>query len=150
MRTALVLLGAVVMLLLPVASEVDAQAPVCFATPPFVDVFVWFVKATGGNQFAGSGRDLEGDRPQTVSGFVVGQTATVGFATHSGTPDTVPVTGGGTIDLATGTGSGSCFAPDFASCGSFTFTSITCPSGTTADATGKARTTGGRVQGVVP
>ena len=130
-------------------TDADAAGPLCFSTPPFLDVFVWFVSPTGGNQFAGSGRDLAGDRTQTVSGFVSGNIATVGFVTHPGLSDTVAVTGSGRIDLTTGTGPGSCFGPDFESCGSFTFTAITCPSGATAAAAADPRLPTGRVQGIV-
>ena len=150
MRNALVLLGIAMMLLAIGPSDAGAAGPFCFSTAPFVDVFVWFLGTTGGNQFVGSGRDLAGDRAQTVSGFVSGSTVTVGFVTHPGTSETVPVTGGGTINLATGTGPGSCFGPDFASCGSFTFVTITCPPGATADSAGDARLGAGRVQGIAP
>ena len=147
MRNAL-LLGLATMLLAIVPSDAGAAGPFCLATPPFDDVFVWFVSSTGANQFAGSGRDLSGDRAQTVSGFVSGNTATVGYITHPGTTE-IPVTGGGTINLGTGTGPGSCFGPDFASCGSFTFVTVTCPPGATTDAAGDARPPAGRVQGKV-
>ena len=150
MRNALVLLGLAVMLLAIAPSDASAAGPFCFSTPPFIDVFVWFVGPTGENQFGGSGRDLAGDRAQTVSGFVSGNTATVGFVTHPGTPETVPVTGGGTINLVTGSGPGSCFGPDFASCGSFTFVTITCPPGATAASAGDAGLPAGRVQGIAP
>ena len=150
MRNVLVLLGLAVMLLAIAPSQAGASGPFCFSTTPFSDIFVWFVSSTGGDQFAGSGRDLSGDRAQTVSGFISGNIATVGYITHPSTSGTVPVTGGGTINLATGSGSGSCFGPDFASCGDFTFVSITCPPGATADSAADARLPAGRAQGIVP
>jgi hypothetical protein len=150
MRYALVLLGVATMLLALVPSHADAAGPVCFSTDPFLDVFVWFVNGTGANQFAGSGRDTFGDRAQTVSGFTSGGKATVGYTTHPTSSDSFPVVGGGTIDLVTGTGPGWCFAPDFGSCGDFTFTAITCPSGATTDAAPDLRGTTGRVQGIAP
>ena len=146
MRNASARLGFAVMLLAIVASDAGAAGPFCLSTPPFDDVFVWFVSPTGANQFAGSGRDLSGDRAQTVSGFVSGNTVTVGYVTHPGTSE-VPVTGGGTINLASGTGPGSCFGPDLASCGSFTFVTIACPPGATTNAAGDTGPAGGRVQG---
>ena len=149
MRNALVL-ALVVLALVIASSEAGAAGPFCLSTDPFADVFVWFLSSTGGNQFAGSGRDLSGDRAQTVSGYVSGNVATVGYTTYPSTPDTVPVTGGGTIDLATGRGPGSCVGPDLASCGSFTFASIACPPGAVSDSAGDARLPAGRVQGMAP
>ena len=148
MRKALVLLGIAMMLLAIAPSEVGAGGPFCFSTVPFSDIFVWFLSSTGGNQFAGSGRDLLGGRAQTVGGFISGNTVTVGYTTHSGTPGSVPVTGGGTIDLGTGRGPGTCFAPDFASCGNFTFASITCPPGATADSSADVAPPVRRAQGI--
>jgi hypothetical protein len=150
MRNALVLLGIAVMLLAIVPSEAGAAGPFCLSTTPFSDIFIWFLNPTGGNQFSGSGRDLSGDRAQTVSGFISGNIVTVGYITHPSTSETAPVSGGGTIDLGTGSGPGSCFGPDFASCGDFTFVSIPCPPGAAVDSAADARLPAGRTQGIVP
>ena len=92
--------------------------PFCFSVAPFTDIFVWFLNTDGGNQLIGSGQDLAGDRSQTVSGFIRSEVLHVGYTTHP-QPGFVPVIAGGTIDLATGTGPGQCFSPDFVSCGDF-------------------------------
>jgi hypothetical protein len=99
---------------------------ICFSTAPFVDVLVWFLNNSGANQVIGSGRDLAGDRSQTVSGVILDGVLNVGYTTHPQS-GLMPVIAGGTIDLATGTGPGQCFAPDLASCGDFTFARIPCP-----------------------
>jgi hypothetical protein len=146
MRRTLVLVGVVAALLAITAPDAEAAGPFCFSIPPFTDVFVWFLNPTGANQFAGSGRDLSGDRAQTVSGFVTGNAAVVGYTTYPNSSDFSPVNGGGTIDLGSGTGPGTCFGPDFADCGDFTFATIACPPDATADpAPGP-----GRVQGRNP
>jgi hypothetical protein len=150
MRTALTLLGVTLLLLAIAAPDARADGPFCFSTAPFSDIFVWFLNATGGNQFAGSGRDLAGDRAQTVSGSLIGNTAVVGYTTYASESGTSPVTGGGTINLDTGTGPGACFAPDFAACGDFTFATVACPPGATADAKADDASKTGRVQGVSP
>jgi hypothetical protein len=132
------------------APDAEADGPFCFSAAPFSDVFVWFVSGTGGNQFAGSGRDTTGNRAQTVAGFVSGTTAVVSFTTSPATSDFVPVIGGGTIDLGSGTGPGVCYAPDFEACGDFTFAAIACPPGATTDqATPDAGAGPLRVQGKV-
>jgi hypothetical protein len=150
MRKALVLVGITVMLLVIAPSAADAAGPFCLSTEPFSDTFIWFLSSSGGNQVVGSGRDLAGDRAQTVAGFISGNILTVGFTTYAGGAGAVPVTGGGTINLGTGRGPGACFAPDFASCGDFTFVSITCPPGAIADSGADAGLPAGRAQGITP
>jgi hypothetical protein len=46
--------------------------PVCFSTSPFSDVLVWNLNTDGGNKLIGAGRDLAGDRSQTVAAFITG------------------------------------------------------------------------------
>ena len=108
--------------------------PVCFSTAPFADILVWFLDFHGTTPnwfyFDAIGQDLAGNRPQSVSAFVdqAGTTLYVGYTTYprgSG----VPVIASGTLNVATLSGPGRCFAPDFASCGNFTFQVITCPGG---------------------
>jgi hypothetical protein len=150
MRKSLMLLGMTVMLLAVAAPEAGAAGPFCFSTAPFSDILVWFVNGTGGNQFAGSGRDLSGDRAQTVTGFVTGSNAVVSYTTYAKASGTAPVTAGATLSLVTGTGPGACFAPDFASCGNFTLAAITCPPGATAAAEADAPLLMEPIQGMSP
>jgi hypothetical protein len=145
MRTTLMVLGLVLVLLAFATSDANAVGPFCFTTAPFADTFVWFLNNNGANQFIGTGRDLSGDRAQSVTGFVTGNSLIVGYATYSKGGGFVPVTGGGTLSLSTGNGPGNCFAPDLASCGAFTFTLIACPAGALSDEAGDAAT--GPVQG---
>ena len=106
--------------------------PVCFSTAPFSDILVWFVDFKGAtpnwNYLDATGQDLAGNRSEAVSVITdhAGTTAKVGYTTYP-QAGFVPVVAGGTIDLATGTGPGQCFAPDALSCGAFTFAKITCP-----------------------
>jgi hypothetical protein len=150
MRKSLLLLGMTVLALAIAAPEAGAAGPFCFSTAPFGDVLVWFVNSTGGNQFAGSGRDLAGDRAQTVAGFVTGSSAVVSYTTYSKSSGSIPVTAGATLSLATGTGPGACFAPDFAGCGNFTLAAIACPPGATSDAEADAALSMGPIQGMSP
>lgn len=151
MRKSLMLLGMLVLLLAIAAPEAGAAGPFCFSTAPFGDILVWFLNSTGANQFAGSGRDLAGDRAQTVSVFVTGTSAVIGYTTYSKGSGLVPVTAGGTINTTTGTGPAACFAPDFAGCGNFTLAAITCPPGATATAAeADAALPMGPIQGMSP
>jgi hypothetical protein len=150
MRKSLVFLGMVVALLAIGAVDVSAAGPFCFSTAPFADVFVWFLNPTGGNHFAGSGRDLTGDRPQWVTGFIVGNSAVVAYTTYAKATTETTLTGTGTLNLSSGGGPGRCFSPDFASCGNFTFTLVTCPAGAVADTAADASRAAGRFQGVSP
>jgi hypothetical protein len=56
---------------------------------------------------------------------------TVGYTTNP-QPGFVPVIASGTIDLATETGPGQCFAPTLGDCGAFTFKRIDCPAQATS------------------
>jgi hypothetical protein len=134
----------------PAAAQLlNDGSPTCFTTSPFNDILVWFLNANGGNQLDGSGRDLTGDRAQSVNGFVSNGILTVGYTTYP-EGSFVPVVAGGTINLSTGTGPGQCFAPDLASCGSFTFQKITCPVGATTGLLSSAPAPSGPVQGADP
>ena len=133
-------------------TEVPATAaqPFCLSTLPFQNVFVWFVDPQGGAQLRGTGVDLAGNRPQSVSVHVNGDTASVGFITYPAGAS-VPVIGAGTIASSTGDGPGRCFAPDLASCGEFTFALIACPASAPAGAAAaEARATRGPVMGLSP
>jgi hypothetical protein len=116
------------------ASATTPIGPICFSTAPFGDVLVWFLDQQGVTAnsvfFDTVGKDLAGARSQAVAVFLDRATRTlqVGYTTHP-QPGFVPVFAGGTVDLATGMGPGQCFAPDFASCGAFTFQIIPCPAG---------------------
>ena len=133
-RSVLGVMFVVVLLLAIAAPEAEAGGPFCFSILPFPGTLVWFVNTTGGNQFGGSGRDLSGDRAQTVTGFVTGNSAIFGYTTYSKSSSFATVHASGTINLTTGSGPASCFAPDFESCGAFTLTLIACPLGATTDA----------------
>jgi hypothetical protein len=113
------------------AQLLNDGTPTCFKTTPFSDILVWFLNSNGGTQLDGSGRDLSGNRSQTVDGFVISGVLHVGYTTYP-KPGFVPVVVGGSINLASGSGPGQCFAPTLASCGSFTFTKIACPLGAAA------------------
>ncbi|HVQ77336.1 MAG TPA: hypothetical protein VMT79_17565 [Candidatus Binatia bacterium] len=133
-------------------TEVPATAaqPVCLSTLPFQNVFVWFVDLQGGDQLRGTGVDLSGNRPQSVSVHVTGDTASVGFITYPAGA-AVPVIGAGTIAISTGDGPGRCFSPDLASCGEFTFALIECPvSAPAGAAAAEALTTAGPAMGLSP
>ena len=115
--------------------------PLCFSTLPFSDVLVWFLDFQGQTPnfqyFDTVGRDVSGNRAQNVS-VVLDRAASalkVGYTTYA-QPGFVPVTAGGTINLATFSGPGQCFAPDLASCGAFTFQRIPCPAGSLRPADG--------------
>jgi hypothetical protein len=139
MRTALVV--ALLLLCLGVsagpanAQSTQATGPICFSTAPFPDVLVWFITATGATANSifvdGNGKDISGNRAQTVAVLVdsVGGTSNLrfGYTTYPSASGFVPVYAGGTINLATGSGPGQCFAPDLASCGDFTMQIIACP-----------------------
>ena len=132
MRKSLILTLILVLLGFVVVKQTTAQLlnggrPTCFSTLPFSDIFFWFLNSNGGRQLDGSGLDQTGRRPQSVNGFVSGGMLHVGYTTYP-SPGFVPVIAWGTIDLSTGTGPGWCFAPDFASCGDFTFQKIDCSS----------------------
>lgn len=127
-----------------------AAQPFCLSTLPFRDVFVWFVDPPGGDQLRATGVDLTGNRPQSVSIHVDGDTATVGFITYpAGT--SIPVIGAGTIAISTGDGPGRCFAPDLASCGEFTFALVECPeSALSGTAAAETPATTGPAMGLSP
>ena len=100
--------------------------PWCFSTLPLADIFiVWPVK-TGGGQRSGSGYDLAGGRTMSVSTVTEGGILTIGYTVFPH-PGYDPVLGGGTVNIATGSGPGECFAPGLFDCGEFTFKRITCP-----------------------
>jgi hypothetical protein len=120
--------------------------PICVSVVPFTNILAWFVDTTAlGNQFMGTGRDLTTNQTQTVSLFVSAGIAHVGYTTY---PDgTNPlIIGGGTIDLATGTGPGVCYRINAGSgCGNgtpLTFAFVTCPPGAGSAPDGKS--VGGR------
>jgi hypothetical protein len=100
--------------------------PWCFSTLPFDDVLVVWPIRTGGGQRDGSGLDLAGNRTMSVNTFTKGGTLTIGYTIYP-QPGFDPVFAGGTINLATRSGPGECFAPGFFDCGEFTFQQITCP-----------------------
>jgi hypothetical protein len=116
------------------ANATTPIGPICFSTLPFGDVLVWFLDQQGVTAnsvyFDAVGKDLGLTRTQSVSVILDRATRSllVGYTTHP-QPPVVPVIAGGTVDLATGMGPGQCFAPDFASCGAFTFQIIPCPAG---------------------
>ncbi|MGH2578198.1 MAG: hypothetical protein ACRDG9_10705 [Actinomycetota bacterium] len=134
----------------PAANATTPLGPICFSTLPFDDVFVWFLDphgTTANSTFIDAvGKDISilGDRSQSVSVLVDRATSTlrVGFTTYPAENLQVPVIGGGTIDLTTGSGPGECFAPDSASCGPFTFQVIACPA-----ASAPVSESTGRIQG---
>jgi hypothetical protein len=132
------------------AQSTQAIGPVCFSTLPFADVLVWFLNASGTTAnafyFDANGRDLSGDRAQTVSAHVnaAGTTLSFGYTTLP-KPGAVPVFAGGTVSLSAGSGPGQCYAPDLASCGAFTMKFIACPA-----TAGEPAATAGRAQGQQP
>lgn len=123
-------------------NAIPTSGPACFSTAPFADVLVWFFDFNGMTAswfyFDATGRDIAGNRPQSVSVFVdaAGTTLHVGYTTYP-KPGFVPVIAGGTIDLATLSGPGQCFAPDLTSCGAFTFQLIACPAGALPESSGR-------------
>ena len=124
--------------------QATAVGPTCISTAPFDDVLVLFFDLHGitpnWTYLDSVGQDLLFNRAITATAFVDAAKTTlhlgysvypkVGFA---------PVVAGGTIDLATRTGPGTCFAPDLASCGEFTFQVITCPSTALTARSGRAQ-----------
>ena len=137
MRRTLVVLGLAVVLggfvAVPAhAQSTQATGPLCFSTAPFPDILVWFITADGATTnsvfFDGNGKDILGNRPQNVSLLLdtTGTTLRFGYTTYPG-PGFVPVFAGGTLNTATLSGTGQCFAPDLASCGDFNMQLITCP-----------------------
>ena len=120
--------------------------PICFSTLPFADVLVWFLNSSGSTPnatyFAANGRDLGGDRAQTVSVHVDGNNLVFGYTTLPSAPGAVPVFAGGKVSLATLQGPGQCFAPDLAGCGAFTMKVIACPSTASAPAVSEGATRG--------
>lgn len=130
-----VFLAMVGMLVAPTpANATTPIGPICFSTAPFADTLVWFLDQQGVTAnsvfFDAVGKDLAGARSQAVAVYLdrAMRTLHVGYTTHP-QPGFVPVIAGGTVDLATGSGPGECFAPDSASCGAFTFQIIACPAG---------------------
>ena len=127
-----------------VTPQTTPIGPSCLSTAPFSDTLVWFFDFNGLTAnwiyFDGIGQDLSGNRSQSVSAFVdtTGTTLHVGYTTYP-KPGFVPVIAGGTIDVATLTGPGQCYAPDFDSCGDFTFQIITCPTGPGGASTGHSQ-----------
>ncbi len=128
----------------PAANATTPLGPLCLSTLPFGDVLVWFLDQQGVTAnsvfFDTVGKDLSGNRSQSVS--VVLDRATrslqVGYTTHP-QAGFVPVIAGGTIDLATGSGPGNCYAPDLVSCGAFTFQAIACPAGAAPESDARAQ-----------
>ena len=120
------------------AQGVQATGPICFSTLPFLDILVWFITADGSTAnhvfIDGNGKDMSGNRTQNVAALIdtAGTTLSFGYTTYPNS-GFVPVFAGGTISLSTLSGPGQCFAPDLASCGSFTMQLIPCP--TTASVT---------------
>jgi hypothetical protein len=119
----------------PVTPQTTPVGPLCFSTLPFGDVLVWFLDFHGTSSvisFDAVGRDLSGNRPQSVSLFFdrAANTITWGYVTYP-QMGFVPVTAGGVLNLAATpiSGPGECHAPDLASCGAFTLSLITCPAG---------------------
>ena len=118
----------------PAANATTPVGPICFSTLPFPDVLVWFLDQQGVTAnsvyFDTVGKDISGNRSQSVSVVLdrANRVLKVGYTTHP-QPGAVPVIAGGTVDLATGSGPGQCFAPDLASCGAFIFQVIACPAG---------------------
>ena len=133
----------------PIANATAPIGPICLTTAPFADQLVWFLDAHGATAtkryFDSVGRDVAGNRSQSVSAFVDGNTLVVGYTTYP-QAGFVPVTAGGRINLGTGNGPGQCFAPDLASCGNFTFQIIACPPGALSGDAPEAELTG-RAQG---
>lgn len=134
-RKSLVLILALAVVgVLAVAPSAESApiGPICFSTLPFADVLVWFVNASGSTPnaiyFDGNGRDLSGDRTQSVSMHInaAGTILSFGYTTHP-KPGAVPVIAGGTVNISTLSGPGQCFSPDLASCGAFTMKIIACP-----------------------
>src|SRR5262249_1808651 len=118
-------------------AAVDPQTtpvgPICFSTAPFGDILVWFLDPHGSTanaqHFDGVGRDLSGNRTQSVSVTLNLPNPTelrFGYTTppQAGVP---PVSAGGRVSLATWTGPGQCFPPDLGSCGAFTMRVIVSP-----------------------
>ena len=119
------------MALLGAAQPAFATGPLpwCFSVLPLGDQFILWPTKTGGGQRDGSGFDIAGSRSMSVSTSTQGGTLTIGYTIYP-QPGYDPVTGGGTVNIATGSGPGECFAPGLFDCGAFTFQRITCPSPT--------------------
>jgi hypothetical protein len=137
-----VFLAMVGMLVAPTpANATTPIGPICFSTLPFSDQLVWFLDQQGVTAnsvfFDTVGKDLALARSQSVAVYLdrAARVLHVGYTTHP-QPGAVPVIAGGTVDLATGSGPGQCFAPDLASCGAFTFQIIACPAGAAAESSG--------------
>ena len=149
MSTRFIVLATCLSLLIVCASR-PAMAlwplPWCFKMPPFTDTLVMNPQPTRDAQRSGSGRDLVGDRPLTISTFMSDDTLHVGFTIHP-MPGYVPVVVGGKINPNTGIGTGQCYAPTAADCGNVTFTLITCPVEADAAATLRALEPPGRAMG---
>jgi hypothetical protein len=106
--------------------------PICFSTLPFPDILVWFLDRHGNTahafQFDGVGRDLSGNRTQSVSVTIDLPNPTelrFGYTTY---PQSgfVPVIAGGRVSLSTLSGPGECFSSPVP-CGAFTMAVIACP-----------------------
>ena len=128
----------------PAVNATTPLGPICFSTLPFPDVLVWFLDQQGATAtsvyFDTVGKDISGNRSQSVSVVVDRATRSlkVGYTTHP-QAGFVPVIAGGTVDLSTGSGPGTCYAPDFASCGAFTFQTIACPAGAAPESDARAQ-----------
>ena len=127
-------------------SGAQTIGPVCFSNFPFTDHFLMFFTPTGGGQYTGSGKVLNGNTPNSntpmsVQAFLAPTTATISFT--AGTPST----GGGhlfsgtaDVSLATGSGPGRCETVNsILGCGSssaFILEAVACPAGADAQAPG--------------
>jgi hypothetical protein len=114
------------------AAKGEPAGPFCFSTAPFIDVYEWFLEASGGDNFTITGKSNDG-RAMSAFGHLEGDNFILGFNIY---PDAeaVPVVGGATINLGTLTGPARCFTPDFESCGDFTIALVSCSARTTISA----------------
>jgi hypothetical protein len=106
--------------------------PICFSTLPFPDILVWFIDRHGNTPnvflFDGVGRDLSGNRTQSVTvSFDLPNPTELRFG-YTTYPQSgfVPVIAGGRVSLSTLSGPGECFSSPIA-CGAFTMKVIACP-----------------------
>lgn len=119
------------------ASATSSLGPFCFSNAPFDDVLVFFFDGTPfGNQYQGTGRELNTSRAATVTAYTAGTSVVIGYhvlPTRTAPRDQI---GGATINLATLTGPGFCMRTNSASgCGigtDITLSSIPCPVGATS------------------
>ncbi len=127
------------------ASATTPLGPFCFSNAPFTDVLVFFFDGTAfGNQFQGTGREFNTNRPTTVMAFTTGTTAVIGYHILPTQATPFDQIGGAVINISSLTGPGFCERTNSAlGCGTgtnITLTLTACPAGVTSSPAGPTGT----------